>query len=162
MPYSTIVKTKRDGLIEILDGTDTVIYTVAFEEGNFSLTMPGPAVQMFLDRGQIGSTPSLRFGDDAPMTGSFSAYLRDIYDAGYNTLVGIMTDQVITGTPTLGASAEVKTWKIRWTIEGTNHGDGADHTITLGHCRVTGSIAEGVPALITCNFTAYKLYPALT
>lgn len=162
MPESTIVKTKRDGLIEILDSSSSVIYTVAFEEGNFNLTIPGPAVQMFLDRGVIGTTPSLRFGDDAPMTGSFSAYLRDIYDAGYNTLMGIMTDQVITGTPSLGATAEVKTWKIRWTFEGTNHGDSADHTILLDHCRLTGSIAEGVPALLTCNITAYDLYPVLT
>lgn len=162
MPESTIIKTKQDGLVEILDGTSTVIYTVAYEEGNFNLTVPGYSVQMILDRGRIGSTPSLRRGDDAPMTGSFSANLRDIYDAGYNTLMGIMTDNVVTGTPTLGSTADVKTWHLRITFEGTNHGDSADHTVTCNHCRITGSVAEGDPTVLTCNFTSYALYPTLT
>ena len=70
MAYSTIVKTKRDGTLVITDGTNSV--TVAYEAGDLSLDIPGPTVNLFLDRGQFGSTPSIRYGDDQPITGTFT------------------------------------------------------------------------------------------
>jgi hypothetical protein len=160
MAESTIVKTKRDGTITIKDQSGANSLIMAYEEGNFTLNIPGPAVQLFLDRGEIGSTPSIRFGDEAPMSGSFSGYLRDVYDATYATLFGILTDQPPAGwTPTMGATSEVKTWQVVYTIEGTNHGDSADHTITMNHCRLTGSLTEGYPINLACNFTAYDVFP---
>ena len=41
MAYSNIPKTKRDGKIELIDGTGSpVTLEVAFEDGNFSFSQP--------------------------------------------------------------------------------------------------------------------------
>ena len=162
MAESLIVKTIRDGTLAILDGSDATIYTVAYENGDFNLTIPGKVTNAFLDRNSFGSTPSVRFGADQPMTGTFSAHFRDVYDATYNTLIGLACDQVITGTGTLGATGEVKLWKMKWTIEGTDHNDSADHTITCSHCRFTVALTDGDPNNIAMSFTSYQVYPTLT
>ena len=41
MAYSTVPKTKRDGKIELVDGTGSpVILEIAYEDGNFSFSEP--------------------------------------------------------------------------------------------------------------------------
>ena len=165
MAISTIVKTKRDGSITIADGGANT-FTVDFEAGDLSLSIPGAAANNFLDRGRITATPSVRYGDDQPVTGSFTAYLRDLSDASYETLTEILcqTGQVAsTWGSTLGANAEVFTVKITWTIEGTDHGDAADHVCVLNHCYASGgSLSEGDPNTISFNFTSFSVYPTLT
>ncbi len=109
MPESTIVKTKRDGRLFFTDLAAAETFVVSFEAGDLSLTIPGPTVNNFLDRGVIGTTPAIRYGDDAPITGSFSAYLRDMSDASYVTLMEVMTqtgEVATTWVSTLGANAE--------------------------------------------------------
>lgn len=165
MAESTIVKTKRDGTILFEDNGGANSYTVAFEEGNFNLTVPGSTVNLFLDRGRITSPPSIRYGDDQPLTGTFTAYLRDFGDATYATLTEILTQTGDVGTnwvSTMGANGEVFALKVTWTVAGVIHGDAADHVMVMDHCYVTGSIAEGDPDLVTINFTCYESYPAVT
>lgn len=167
MAISTIVKTKHDGSITISDGTSVtpLTLTVEYEAGDFNLSIPGPSVSNFLDRGKFGSTPSLRYGDDAPMTFSFTANLRDISDASYMTLESIIANSgtfASTWVSRGGANAEVKTVKVLWTIEGTAHGDSADHTITLDHCVLTGSLQEGDPNTISISGTCYQVWPSVT
>lgn len=165
MAISQIIKTKRDGSITLSDNGGTHSLTVAFEAGDFSLSIPGPSVINSLDRGQFGATPSLRYGDDAAMTFSFSANLRDLSDAAYATLESIILQSGFVGSTwvsTMGASGEVFTVNVVWTIEGTDHGDGADHTITLQHCVLTGSLAEGDPDTISISGTSYDLFPTVT
>ena len=165
MAISTIVKTKRDGTLQFADNADANTFTVAYEAGDLNITIPGIGVNNYLDRGSITGTPSVRFTDDQPMTGSFTAYLRDFSDAAYATLVELMTNTGQVGSTwvsTLGANAEVKTFTLTWTVEGTDHGDAADHTLVASHCYITGSIAEGDPDTITINFTSFDVYPTLT
>lgn len=165
MAISTIVKTKRDGTITITDGGANT-FTVAYEAGDLNISIPGAAANNFLDRGQITATPSVRYGDDQPVTGSFTAYLRDLSDAAYETLTEIICQTGHVGTTwvsTLGASAEVFTCKITWTIEGSDHGGGeTDHVCVLNHCYVTGSLAEGDPNTVSLDFTSFSVYPTLT
>ena len=132
MSESLIVKTKRDGTIKFLDNSGANTYTVAYEAGDLNISIPGPTVISPLDRGSLGSPPSLRYSDDAPITGSFTAYLRDLGDAAY----------------------------LQWTIEGTDHGDASDHVLTLPFCVVTGSLSEGDPDQISISFTSYSVYPS--
>ena len=165
MPISTIIKTKRDGSLLIRDNGAANTLTVAFEAGDFSLTIPGPSVINSLDRGEFGTTPSLRYGDDAPMTFSFTANLRDLSDATFATLESIILQSGFVGSTwvsTLGANGEVFTLDLVWTIEGTDHGDAADHTITLTHCVLTGTLAEGDPDTISISGTSYDLFPTVT
>ena len=117
---------------------------------------------MFLDRNQFGATPSLRYGKDQPVSGSFSFYFRDPVDSTSPLLEQFILSGFPTGwVSTLGSTAEVKTCTVVWTIESTNHGDSADHTITLNHCTVSGSIKEGDPNMCTLNFVAHDLYPTV-
>jgi hypothetical protein len=60
----------------------------------------------------------------------------------------------------MGATGEVFTLDLEWTIEGTNHGDASDHVLTLPFCVVTGSLSEGDPDQISISFTSYSVYPS--
>ena len=165
MPESLIVKTKRDGTLTIADNAGANTFTVAFESGDLSLTIPGPGVGLFLDRGIITSPPAIRYTDDAPITGTFSAYLRDFSDAAYATLMEIISQSgevASTWVSTMGANGEVQTYTLSWLVEGTDHGDVSDHLCVLDHCAFTGSISEGDPDSISLSFTSYALYPTLT
>lgn len=180
MPISTIVKTKRDGeltLAALAGGAFDLAtgalkggaksLTVAYEGGDFNLSIPGPAVNSFLDRGKLIDPPSLRYGDDAPMTWTFTAYLRDLSDAAYATLEEILMQSGYVGTnweSTLGAAAgcaEVFTVDLRWTIEGVDHCDATDHILICQYCVVSGSLAEGDPNNISLSGTSYTLYPTV-
>ena len=163
MAESTIVKTKRDGTIQISDLGDANSYTVAYEAGDLSISIPGPAVISPLDRGQFGDPPSLRYSDDQPITGTFTAYLRDLSDAAYTTLAEILTQTGDVGTnwtSSLGNNREVFALNLQWTIAGLVHGDSADHVLTLPFCVVTGSLSEGDPDQISISFTSYSVYPS--
>jgi hypothetical protein len=161
MAISQIVKTLRDSTLTITDGTRTCV--IAFEEGTLQLDIPGPTINHFPDRGEISTTaPSLRKGDDQPMSGSFTCYCRDISDAAYITTEEILTNSgyyASTWVSTLGASAEVKTVTLQWDIEGTAHGDSADHQIVCKFCVPSGSLAEGHPTVVTFNFTSWDQFP---
>lgn len=165
MPESTVVKNKRDGTIEFSDFAAANSLTVAFESGDLSLTIPGTSVSNYLDRGTM--VPSLRLVDDQPITGSFTAYLRDFSDATYATLM-----ELITLTGDVGANwvstgqippviADVFTVDLKWTVAGVIHGDPTDHEIVLNFCHLTGATSEGDPDTITINFTSYTVYPTV-
>tara|TARA_R110002074_G_scaffold347031_1_gene517371 strand:- start:23 stop:517 length:495 start_codon:yes stop_codon:yes gene_type:complete len=161
MAESTIVKTKRDGTIKFSDNAGANTYTVAYEAGDLNISIPGPSVISPLDRGSLGSPPSLRYSDDAPITGSLTAYLRDLGDAAFATLSEIITQTghvASTWVSTMGADAEVFTLDLEWTIAGP--GAEADHVLTLPFCVVTGSLSEGDPDQISISFTSYSVYPS--
>ena len=165
MPISTITKTKRDGTLTILDNAGANVFIVQFEEGDYNLAIPGPQEQVFLDRGQFTPTPQIRYGDDAAMSGTFTARLRDVSDAAFATLGGILAESGFvnsTWVSTLGANAEVRLYTMRVDIEGTDHGDATDHRIECNFCKFSGSIAEGVPDTISMSFTSYDVYPTVT
>jgi hypothetical protein len=165
MAISTIVKNKRDGTLTISDNGGSNSCVVAYEAGDFSLTVPGPTVENYLDRGAFGSTPSLRYGDDQPMTFTFTAQLRDLSDGSYITLESILLNSgyfASTWVSTLGATGEVKTVTMQWDIEGTNHGDSTDHRIVCNFCFITGSLGEGGPNTVSVQGTSWDLYPTVT
>jgi hypothetical protein len=166
MAESTIVKTKRDGTLTFDDGTTPtpLTYEVAFEAGDLSLTIPGRTVNLFLDRGVMNDPPQIRYGDDQPITGTFTAQLRDTSDAAVATLLDILNQTGYVGSTWVsrtGANAEVFTVRLTWVIEGTDLGDANDHSIELDHCYVTGSVADGDPGTVTINFTSYVVYPTV-
>lgn len=162
MAYSSIVKTLRDGQIAVADNAAANSITVAFEQGDLSIDIPGSEVLLFLDRNEITSPPALRKGKDQPMTGSFTAYLRDLDDATADILEQLVVAELPDSwVSTMGANGEVPTVTLTWTLEGTDHGDAEDHTLTLNYCYISGSIREGDPSVVTFNFTAYDVYPTV-
>ncbi len=160
MAISQIVKTKRDGTLTFSDGAANSL-VVEFEAGDFNLSVPGATVVDNLDRGSM--VGSLRYSDDAPMTASFTAMLRDLGDATYATLEEIILASGDVGAnwqSTLGADAEVFTLDLTWEI--VEPGGLPPHSLQLERCVVTGSLSEGDPDQISISITSYALYPTVS
>lgn len=167
MAESLITKHLRDGTIRFVVGANT--YTIKYEDGDLKLDIPGPTVEHYLDRGRladtVGGVPSLRYGEDQPMTGSFTARLRDV-----GTSLILTASQFITKTglyastwgSTMGASGEVQTIDLYWDIAGTIHGDAANRSVYLPYVHVSGATEEGGPNKVQFDFTSYSLYPTIT
>jgi hypothetical protein len=157
--YSSVVKVRRDGLISICDnagfgGANTL--DLQHEPGDFAMTAGQETRNNFLDRGRLVS--SVRYGDDQALTGSFSHYFRDATDAGVATMFDILNQSGYVGanwTSTLGASAEVFALDLRLSIEGSDHGDGADHTITIQDCSFDYSMTEGDPTTVSTSWQSH-------
>lgn len=142
-------------------------YTLAYEPGDFNLDVPAEAVNLFLDRGAIGSTPSIRYGDEQPMTFGYSAYLRDLGDTAnaYATLPDVLfkyTGRYVASnwTSTMGTASDVFTVTTSLTLDGSPFGE-ADKTLTLPYSSVRGSIQEGDPSSINVTGTSYAARPTL-
>lgn len=163
MAVSGIVKTKGDGTITFTDGTRSLV--VDYEVGDFSIDIPQEAIVNTLNRGIIGDPPSLRKGADQPVTFSFSAYLRDLQDGTVATLEALLSGlpgAAANWVSTLGASAEVFTVTTTFVIEGSDHGDAKDYTITLPYCVLRGSFSEGDPSTINVTGTCFQVRPTIT
>ena len=162
MPESNIVKVKRDGSIALLDGTSPSprSYVVSAEPGDMNIAVPGTTKNNFLDRGRL--VGSVRYGDDQAVTGSFSVYFRGglSTDGASAALLDILNGTAFSYATnpwisTLGTNAEVKTMDLVFTVEGTDHGDAADHICTIPDCSLDFSLAEGDPNTISINFQSH-------
>lgn len=164
---STVCKTKRDGTLTISDGSATPkTLEIAFTAGDLSIDIPGPTVVNVLDRGQLGSAPCVRYGDDQPMTFSFTAQFHEIGNAASATLADIIAQSgyVASDWTTVlnGGDGEVFAVDLLWTIEGTDHGESSDYSISLENCVLSGSISEGETDTLNISGTAYDLYPTVS
>jgi hypothetical protein len=164
MPESIVVRNKRDGQILITDGTKS--YTIDKETGDFSFDVPLETVSLYLDRGAIGTTPSIRNVDDQPITGSFTVHHRDLPQTGYTTLADlclVLTGQYVAGnwSSTIGTSSDTRTFTIQYTVDGTAFGE-ADRTLTFAFCVLRASFAEGDPNTLSVSFTSYQLRPTVS
>lgn len=165
MAESTVVRTKRDITITITDGSAS--YTVAYEEGDFNLDIPLETVENFLDRGAIPAVPSIRKGNDQPMTFGFSAHERNWWSASdHATLLDLAvvfaSSSYVTDnwTSTIGTASDVTTWTVQITQEGSDFGD-SDITMTLPYCTIRGGRADGLPNTINISGTSWALRPTV-
>ena len=159
MPESTVVKTKRDGSIALLDNTSQT-YVISAEPGDFNIAVPLETRNDFLDRGRL--VGSVRYGDDQAVTGSFTVYHRggSSTDGASAALIDILNGTAFSYVTnpwesTLGANAEVKTVDVVMTIEGTDFGDAADHICTIPDCSLEFSLQEGDPNTISVSFRSH-------
>lgn len=165
---STVVRTKRDGQILFSDNGAAHTYTIVREDGSFTLNMPDYSIVHVLDRGVIGAIPMIRIGDEAPMSGGFSAYLSDLGDTGnsyvsLNDLIMRFTARYVSANwiSTMGANSDVFTVTLTYTIDGTPFGE-ADKSLILPFVVLRGNIAEGDPNKFACSFTSYAVRPTLS
>lgn len=162
MAESTVVRNKRDAQI-VINGTAGT-YPVAYETGDFSFDVPAQTVSLYLDRGSIGTTPSIRDVDDQPVTFSFSAHLRDIGDSAWHTLLDLCAQYSTGGyssnmTSTISTSSDTKTYTVTWTVDGTAFGE-ADKSLAFYYSVIRASVSEGDPDTINVTGTSYQLRPA--
>jgi len=148
MAISSVPKNFRDGTLALEDGTGVPIsMTVQYEAGDFSMSgarQGQTSVEMILDRGSFHAVRRVNF---EPATFSFTANMTDLSDATEKNLFDVINKLGAwsAGVSTLGTNADVWALKLTWTVEGTDHGDAADHTLTLDDCVCTIDISEGSP-----------------
>jgi len=160
MTASAIVKHFTDGVITVADGTGSpVTLVVPLSVGDLSISglakdAKARATNVYEVRGAVSS---LRRGAREYPTVSFSAQLADLSDATDQTLVDFLkkTGSYAANISTSVAAGDVYTVKITLTIEGTDLGDSADHTIVMNDVDVRFAIAEGEPNTVTVEGTIY-------
>ena len=165
MAASTTIKHFTDGSITLKDGTGTpVTLVVPFSQGDFSPAGIQETQQEVVAYQSRGVLHIVRHAAANFPTGSFSFMVADYADATDQTAIDFLLKQgsFAANVSTLGTNAEVYTVNIVLTIEGTDHGDAADHTITLTNCACTIDVAEGEPNTVTVNYTAYGGKPTFT
>ena len=162
MAHSTVVKNFRDGSLSIADGAGSpATHTVAFEAGDFSISglMSETSSKQYdlatyMDRGDLAS---IRKTSQTFVSGSFTMHLVDLSDGSYSTAMDLLLKRGshASAVSTLGANADVYAVKLTLTIEGSDHGDGSDHTIALDDCVCSVDVAEGERGSISISFTCY-------
>ena len=147
MAVSTVVKNHRDGTQTIEDGA-ALSLAVPFDLGDIALSglMEGQKeVAKYLSRGDLAS---VRYTNQTFPTISWSCLMTDVSDAAsYVTDACLRRGAWAAATSTYSsATGAVYTVKLTWAIEGTELGDGADHSIVLDDVRITSVDAtEGDP-----------------
>jgi hypothetical protein len=162
MALSTTIKHYTDGTLTVKDGTGTPLSaTSAFYRCDVSVSGWSPqasnrAVVAYQTKGALRS---VRLGDQEFPTVTFSVVFTEWGDdastATFDSAIrfsGVWASAV----STLGSTAEAKAVDIVWTVEGTDHGDAADHTLTMTDVVITSMVvSEGSPTAITYSGTVY-------
>jgi hypothetical protein len=159
MAYSTAPKVRRDGVIKLKDGTSPtpVSLTVDYEEGNFAFEQTKSDRTVIRDRGTI---VSVRRGDDQPITGSFTIYMRQFTSASAGSVLDFI-NKTGSYSANVSASSSVATDEyainIVFEVDGDAVGDTDGDTLaTFDTCICTASFSEGDPNTITVSFECFN------
>lgn len=156
MAISSKPKNFRDGTITLSDGSGSPItLTVQYEAGDFSIdnvSQSQSEVEAYLDRGAFHNVRKTNF---APATFSFTATMTDLSDATEKCLWDAVNKSGAFSAGVSRGDTDVWLLLVGFTVEGTDFGDAADHTLTLDKCHLTISFAEGSPNTFTLNGTVY-------
>jgi hypothetical protein len=172
MAESVVVRTKRDGQILYSDAGAIHTYTVAYEPGDFAYDVPSYAVNVFLDRGVLADAdgyPSLRKGDEGPMTLSHTAYMRDLGDTAAPSTYATLSDLVhpyaggyvaSNWISTMSGRSDVFTVTATLTIDGSAFGE-ADKSLVFAFTSLRGGGKDGDPNTVSVSGTSYSVLPTL-
>tara|TARA_R100000426_G_scaffold48458_1_gene35888 strand:- start:852 stop:1346 length:495 start_codon:yes stop_codon:yes gene_type:complete len=156
MAYSTIPKVRKDGIITLQDSGGTNTLEISYEEGNFTFDVAKDDQTVIRDRNAI---VTIRKGDEQPITGSFSAYMRQFTDPSetgsildFINKTGAYSGNVSTGSGV--PFVEHYCIDIVYKVEATSL-ESLDHSATLSKAVCTVSFAEGDPSSFSISFTAY-------
>lgn len=159
MSYSTAPKVRRDGVIKLRDGTSPtpVSLTVDYEEGNFSFEQTKSDRTIIRDRGTI---KSVRRGDDQPITGSFTIFMRQFTSSSAGSVLDFI-NKTGSYSSNISSSSAVSTDEyainIVFEVDGDAVGDSDGDTLaTFDTCICTASFAEGDPNTITISFECFN------
>jgi len=149
MAASTIPKVRRDGTLVLADSGASNSYTVAYEDGDMSFSAEKADRVVIRDRGTI---VGVRSADDPVLSFSFSVHQRDFTDASNANIVDVIEQTGSSSSWTSvgnGTAFAPYMLDVTLTIEGTDHGDSADHTAKMSKCILTWDFAEGDPNKIS-------------
>lgn len=158
MAASTVIKNFRDATVVFADGTTPtpLSLTLTLESGDFALSglnQGNTEATTYLDRGELGS---VRLTSRTFPSFTVSCHMADLSDATDKLIWDAVnkTGAFASAVSTISGS-DVYGLKVTLTIEGTNFGDAADHTIVLNGCHCSIDFAEGDPNSFTINGTVY-------
>jgi hypothetical protein len=159
MAASTVIKHFTDGSITLTDGTAVTPITlvIPFTQGDLSITGLQQNQNDVVAYQTRGVLHSVRHAAANFPTGSLSFMVADYSDGTDQTAIDFLLKQASysANVTTLTNSTEVYALDILLTVEGTDHGDSADATISLSQCACTLDITEGEPNTVSVNFTMY-------
>lgn len=157
MAVSSVVKNFTDGLVTVTDATGVpIVCTLAYSNGDFGasgLADKWNEVAAYESRGVFNT---LRHTNRTYPSGSFTAKIAEFTNAATN----VITDALIkngawSAATSTGATGTPYQLKLTFTMEGTDFGDSADHSVVFTNCRMTCDISEGDPNTVTVNWTCY-------
>lgn len=157
MAISNVVKTRRDGQITIQDNAAANTLVIDYEgDGNFSFDNGAEQAERttIMDRGAI---VGLRKANDVVGSLSFSVNMREFTNSTVETLIDALnkTGSAAAWVSTGGTGFEHYLLDVKITIEGTDHGDGADHTATFSKVLLTWDFSEGDADTINISGEVY-------
>lgn len=136
MAESLIAKNRRDGTLQVINGTRT--YTVAMEQGDFAVSGANEGNYETTEIEDRGEYSHERRTKRKYPTFTFTAWMRDLIDGTDTTLVGMLLKLGVHSTDaSIVSGSEVYMVNLKWTVDGTTHGDAANHTATYATCRIT-------------------------
>ena len=156
MAISSKPKNFRDGTITLTDGSGSPIsLTVQYEAGDFAISnvmQSQTEVELYLDRGSFHNVRKTNF---APATFSFTATMTDLSDATEKCLWDAVNKSGAFAAGVSRGDTDVWLLQVGLTIEGTDFGDAADHTLVLDKCHLTLEFSEGSPNTFSLSGTCY-------
>ena len=162
MALSGVIKTGFDsGTIAVADGTGPPLsVTVRFDNADFSISGLRDQLRESTQFQGRGKLRSLRKTSRVFPSGSFSIMVAEFSESGTGTLndliLGTAATPYAARASTTTALGDVMTFDITFTMEGTDQGDAADHTLVLNDCEITSiDFSEGEPNSCTYAFTMY-------
>jgi len=154
MAEATSVAVRRDGTIKLKDGS-TNVYTVAYENGDFSYTEEKSDRVVIRDRGTI---VGLRRADDPVLSFSFTVHFRELTNASSDSIIDFImqTGAAAAYTSTGGNGYEQYLVDIEFDVDKTAVGSEAvGHRATLSKCLLTYQVSEGDPDSISLTGECY-------
>lgn len=162
MASSNVVKNFVDGTLVVRDGSVVPLnVTVRFDRGDLAISGLKQKLRETVAYETRGVTRTVRHTNRAYPSGSFSCLLTQFVDTGGTSaqladmIHGTTGSGFAARVSTLGTLADVMAFDLRFTAEGTNFGDSADHLVVLEDCELSYDFAEGDPDSLTFNFVCY-------
>ena len=157
MAESTSVAVRRDGTIKIKDGTTPTanVYTVAYENGDFTYTEEKADRVVIRDRGTI---VGLRKADDPVISFSFTVHFRELTNSADDSIIDFImkTGNASSYVSTGGNGYEQFLVDIEFDVDKTAVGaETVGHRATLSKCLLTYQVSEGDPDSISLTGECY-------
>ena len=160
MAVSTVTKHFTDGTLVLSDGTGSpVTFTMPLTVGDVTIDGVGQKMREPVVYQTRGAANSIRHAARSFATVSLTAHIADYSDGTDNTAIDyfLKSGSYATNVSVFGANAEVYGIDLVLTIEGTDHGDAADHVLTMKNFVGTIGIAEGEPNTLSVSGTLYDM-----
>ena len=151
MAESAVPKVPRDGTLVIKDGTTPTAneYSVQYSDAVSYTDTQTAAIHVF----NRGSRVYTRKGNDGIPSLSFTVLLASFTDGTDGTILDAMT-KAGAFSSWVKVLSTVEHYNVTgvFTLEGTDHGDDTDHTVTCTGLRLVDyAVSEGEPMTITVN-----------